>query len=123
MGPSASVDTGAAAGSSSSSRAPPPPQGREQQLGEFLYSASHPKHPIVWNEKAKASCFARRPVVVFWDVSAERVDEFAAVLGQFLREHRPHNLMVSGPLETTLPGVERLGAEVLLRALGLGADF
>lgn len=88
----------------------------------FPYSASNPKHPVVRAKKSKAISFAQRPVLVFWDICAERLDLFASVLGKFLQDNKPQTLMVSGPLETTLPGVESLGAELLLKAFGFCTD-
>lgn len=111
-----------AADSSGSSSQGLPSRGGDQEQCAFLHSASHPKYPVSWDKKAKAIDFTQRPVLVFWDVTGERVGQFAVALADFLREYKPQNLMVSGPLETTLPGVESLGAEVMLKAFGFSAD-
>uniref|UniRef100_A0A7S4R2V4 Uncharacterized protein n=1 Tax=Alexandrium monilatum TaxID=311494 RepID=A0A7S4R2V4_9DINO len=60
----------------------------------------------------------RRPVLVLWNISEERLDSFAEVLCGWLGQFRPRRLMFSGMVEDTWPGVERLGAELLLRACG-----
>ena len=57
---------------------------------------------------------AGRPVIVFWDISTERLSGFAAVLREFFNKYKPQSVMFSGSTETTWPGVERLGAQLLL---------
>lgn len=58
-----------------------------------------------------------KPVLVFWDVADDKVDACAETLRLFFQQHKPRSLMVSGPLERNLPGIERLGAQILRRAM------
>eukprot|EP00929_Paragymnodinium_shiwhaense_P041773 TRINITY_DN21696_c0_g1_i1.p1 TRINITY_DN21696_c0_g1~~TRINITY_DN21696_c0_g1_i1.p1 ORF type:complete len:225 (-),score=25.72 TRINITY_DN21696_c0_g1_i1:488-1162(-) len=58
-----------------------------------------------------------RPALVFWDIDSSKVDEFVPVLRSWLADSRPPRLMVSGPLERTLPGVEAAGTQLLLKAM------
>eukprot|EP00746_Dinoflagellata_sp_MGD_P166139 gnl/MRDRNA2_/MRDRNA2_95843_c0_seq1.p1 gnl/MRDRNA2_/MRDRNA2_95843_c0~~gnl/MRDRNA2_/MRDRNA2_95843_c0_seq1.p1 ORF type:complete len:563 (+),score=116.60 gnl/MRDRNA2_/MRDRNA2_95843_c0_seq1:71-1759(+) len=60
-----------------------------------------------------------RPVLIFWDISTDRIGSFAEVLRAFLEKYRPKSLMFSGPVEKTWPGMEHLGAEMLRRAFQL----
>lgn len=59
-----------------------------------------------------------KPVIVFWDISEDKLDAFVPALRGFFCKFRPLSLMLSGPMERTWPGVELLGAELLRRALG-----
>ena len=59
----------------------------------------------------------RRPVLVFWDITEAKLVAFAEVLRGWLATFRPARLMLAGPLETSWPGIERLGAKLLVRAL------
>jgi len=54
-----------------------------------------------------------RPVILFWDISEEKLHTFSSSLIQFLKEYTPSRLMLSGPLESTWPGMEELGAKLL----------
>ena len=62
-----------------------------------------------------------KPSIVFWDLSADKVDGFAAELMEFLKQYRPLRLLISGPLSETLPGIEENGAELLLKAFAAAA--
>jgi hypothetical protein len=87
---------------------------REEGSEFFPYSAEYQK----WDNVASKGM---RPVLVFWDIEEKKIEEFSRVLRDFLNVYHPENLMFSGPLESTLPGVERWGAE-LLRVTFLPAD-
>lgn len=63
-----------------------------------------------------------RPVLVFWDIAEDRVERFADELRSFLEKHRPRRVMFAGSLERTLPGLETLGARVLLTAFSCHGD-
>jgi len=58
-----------------------------------------------------------KPAIVFWDISEDKLDSFASALQEFLCAFQPASLMLSGPMEHTWPGIERLGAELLRRSL------
>merc|ERR1712083_485431 len=58
-----------------------------------------------------------KPAIVFWDLAEAKLDVFTGVLQEFLRQHRPVSLMISGPMEHTWPGIELLGAELLRHTL------
>jgi len=64
-----------------------------------------------------SSADAQKPAIVFWDITAERLEAFAAVLRTFFNKQRPERVMFSGSTEETWPGVEVLGAELLLMSL------
>ena len=64
---------------------------------------------------------ALKPAIVFWDIDEAKMLAFTCVFQDWLDEWQPRALMVSGPLEETLPGVERLGAQLVIQALGSAA--
>jgi len=76
----------------------------------FMYSAKCPKH-------SAAVRFTRRPVLVFWDVSEDLVEEYAVVLRTFLQDAKPQNLMLAGPHEACCRVTAKLGAEIFSKAL------
>ena len=51
---------------------------------------------------------------MFWDLEASKVPSFAVELRGFLETYLPRRLLVSGPLDSTLAGIERNGADLLL---------
>lgn len=57
-----------------------------------------------------------RPALVFWDLTEEKIPMFAKILQQWSAKHKPANLMISGSTENTYPGIEALGAQLLLQA-------
>ena len=64
---------------------------------------------------------ALKPAIVFWDISDDKLQTFTCALQDWLDEWQPSSLMVSGPLEETQPGIERLGATLMMHSLGSAA--
>lgn len=84
---------------------------------DFPWSHMRPKY-----ESADPDVIGRRPVLIFWDLTPDKIVANAEILRKFLNRWRPDNLMFSGPLETTWPNIEVLGAQLLRIALTSGTD-
>ena len=72
---------------------------------------------------ARRACSERwkkgsRPVLVFWDIAEGKLSAFAVELRAFLAKYRPRKLMFAGSVESTFPGLERLGARLLVETWG-----
>mmetsp|Transcript_12984 Transcript_12984/g.20818 ORF Transcript_12984/g.20818 Transcript_12984/m.20818 type:complete len:206 (-) Transcript_12984:1428-2045(-) len=59
----------------------------------------------------------RRPVMIVWDITKEKIPELGKQLKAFLNTHKPKSLMFSGGREDTIPGVTELGVQLLLEAM------
>eukprot|EP01124_Arcella_intermedia_P014599 TRINITY_DN21110_c0_g1_i1.p1 TRINITY_DN21110_c0_g1~~TRINITY_DN21110_c0_g1_i1.p1 ORF type:complete len:187 (-),score=60.58 TRINITY_DN21110_c0_g1_i1:46-606(-) len=59
-----------------------------------------------------------KPVLVFWDGEEGKMERWCKVLRDFVNCYRPVRLMFAGSCESTVPGIERFGAELLLRTFG-----
>lgn len=53
-----------------------------------------------------------KPVLFFWDLSEENLASNSEFLKDFLNRFKPKNLMVAGSCESTVPGLELLGAKL-----------
>jgi hypothetical protein len=44
----------------------------------------------------------KKPVIVFWDLSKDNIEDYSIILKSFIDSHQAQNIMVSGPCQSTV---------------------